>query len=442
LSESEIIHLAADLSQVHANLTWNYPGSWEGYPYYGDPAIYLEYAAIAERGIFDLCFFADTADTSEDADGNIDDPIRYGLRWPKHDPMPMAVAMAMVTARVGFAVTMSTTYQHPFHLARLFNTLDHVTRGRIAWNAVTSAFTNEAMNWGYDALPDPTWRYDRAEEHLAVVHKLWDSVGPDTLILDRETGQFGDPSQVHLIDHVGEHYKVRGPLPCLPSPQGKPVIFAAGQSPRGLEFVAKYADCQFAQAATLENMVKQRARLDQVLVANKREIRDLGVMWALRVEVVDSAAEARERERKFFDSQPPAAMLWQLSHLWGLDLARRPEKTTLGDIVEEVHALGTMIGYLNDALASVGPDMTLREYAVHRALHSTPNAIGTPEQVADRMEELHHAAGANGGFSITRHLSAPGTLREFVDRVVPELQRRGLTRSEYQGPHLRDNLLT
>jgi alkanesulfonate monooxygenase SsuD/methylene tetrahydromethanopterin reductase-like flavin-dependent oxidoreductase (luciferase family) len=154
MSESQTIHLAADLSHIHTDYLWRSPGCWVGYPYYGQPDLYEDCARIAARGIMDLLFFGDSANTSENHGGNHHAAVRYGMRWPKHDMMPLVPLMARAAPGVGFGLTMSTTYHHPFHVARLFNSLDHVTGGRIAWNAVTSAYKNEAANWGFDEMMD------------------------------------------------------------------------------------------------------------------------------------------------------------------------------------------------------------------------------------------------------------------------------------------------
>ena len=230
MSESETIHLAADLSHYHTDYLWKMPGSWEGYPYYSSPEFYEDVARTASRGIMDMLFFGDSGGTPEDYGGNHHTAVRYGTKWPRHDMMPMIPCMSRVAEGVGFGITMSTTYHHPFHIARTFNALDHVTKGRIAWNAVTSRSKNEAANWGYEKMIEHDARYDQAQEHLHVVRALWDSVEPDALVLNRETGVFCDPEKVHLLNFRGHYYNVRGPLPALPSPQGRPIIIQAGQS--------------------------------------------------------------------------------------------------------------------------------------------------------------------------------------------------------------------
>ena len=263
MCQSELIHLAADLSFFHTDYLWKMPGSWSGYPYYARPDFYEDIARTASRGVMDLLFFGDSAGVSEDYGGNHHAVVRYGVKWPWHDMMPMIPCMARAAAGVGFGITMSTTYHHPFYVARLFNALDHVTEGRIAWNAVTSRSKNEAANWGYDKLIEHDARYEQAQEHLQVVRALWDSVEDGALVYDRENGVLGDPEKVHVLNFRGRYYNVRGPLPSLRSPQGRPVIIQAGQSGPGLDLAATYADMQFSTRRTIPSMKEHRARLDE-----------------------------------------------------------------------------------------------------------------------------------------------------------------------------------
>jgi long-chain alkane monooxygenase len=313
LSEAETIHLAADISFLHTDYLWRMPGSWIGYPYYGTSEFYEDLARIAERGVMDMLFFGDTGGTSEDYGGNHEAVVRYGAKWPRHDMTPMIPLMAKAASGVGLALTLSTTYHHPFHCARLFNALDHVTRGRIAWNAVTSAYKNEAANYGFDEMMDHDERYVRAEEFLQVAFKLWDSIEPDALILDRERGIYADPKKVHRIDHRGRYFNVRGPLPALPSPQRRPVVIQAGLSGPGMKLAATYAELQFSTRRTLDSMKQHRQALDAALAAAVRKPRDIGILWSIRVQVADSDAHAAEQERRYLESIPPEAGLVEMS---------------------------------------------------------------------------------------------------------------------------------
>ena len=293
MSESQSIHLAADLSFLHTDYMWRLPGSWVGYDYYSTSDFYEDIARIAQRGVMDMLFFGDTGGTPEDYGGNHEAGVRYGAKWPRHDMAPMIPLMAKAAPGVGFAITMSTTYHHPFYIARFFNALDHVTRGRIAWNAVTSAYKNEAANYGFDTMMEHDERYERAQEFLAVTRKLWDSVEKDALVADREKGIFADSAKVHRIDHRGRYFNVRGPLPALPSPQHRPVIIQAGLSGPGLDLAATYADMQFSTRRTVATMKQHREALDAKLAAVGRKPRDVGILWSIRIQV----AEFRSRRQ-------------------------------------------------------------------------------------------------------------------------------------------------
>jgi FMN-dependent oxidoreductase (nitrilotriacetate monooxygenase family) len=439
MSKSKSIHLAADLSHYHTDYLWKMPGSWEGYPYYSSPEFYEDVARTASRGIMDMLFFGDSGGTPDDYGGNHHAAVRYGTKWPRHDMMPMIPCMSRAAPGVGFGITMSTTYHHPFHVARVFNGLDHVTKGRIAWNAVTSRSKNEGANYGYKQMIEHDERYERAQEHLGVCFALWDSVEPDAIVLDREKGIFGDPAKVHLLNFEGEYYNVRGPLPALPSPQQRPIIIQAGQSGPGMDLAAHYADVQFSTRRTLPSMKDHRARLDQKLAAYGRQPEDCGVLWSVRVQVAESEAAARAMEERYLDSLPPEAGVIELSAMFGLDFSKFGLDTRLSDVAAEVRAQNVHWGSFEEILRTTDPSLTIGQYGRRYLVDRVLVAAGTPNQIVDKLEEWHFETGANGGFMLARGFSAPGNLQEFVDFVVPELQRRGLSKRQYAGTTLRDN---
>jgi FMN-dependent oxidoreductase (nitrilotriacetate monooxygenase family) len=440
LSEAETIHLAADLSFLHTDYLWRMPGSWIGYPYYGTSEFYEDIARIAERGVMDMLFFGDTGGTSEDYGGNHEAVVRYGAKWPRHDMTPMIPLMAKAASGVGFALTLSTTYHHPFHCARVFNALDHVTRGRIAWNAVTSAYKNEAANYGFDDMMEHDERYVRAQEFLEVAFKLWDSIESDALILDRERGIYADPKKVHRIDHRGRYFSVRGPLPALPSPQRRPVVIQAGLSGPGMQLAATYAELQFSTRRTLASMKQHRAALDAALLKAGRKPRDIGILWSIRIEVADSDAHAAEKERRYLESIPPEAGLVEMSAQYGVDFSTAKPGMRLSDFADEVRAQKGNLGSFEELLKTADPNQSLKDFAHRFLVDRILTATGTPAKIADILEELHHETGANGGFILGRGYSATGNISDFVDYVVPELQRRGLAKKKYAGPTLRENL--
>jgi long-chain alkane monooxygenase len=440
MSQSQSIHLAADLSFLHTDYLWRMPGSWVGYPYYSTSEFYEDIACIAARGVMDMLFFGDTGGTPEDFGGSHEAVVRYGAKWPRHDMAPMIPLMAKAAPGIGFALTMSTTYHHPFHVARLFNALDHVTRGRIAWNAVTSAYKNEAANYGFDVMMEHDERYERAGEFLEVACALWDSVEPDALVADRDSGLFCDPAKVHRVDFRGRYFNVRGPLPALPSPQRRPVIIQAGLSGPGMNLAATYADMQFSTRRTLTSMQQHRAALDQKLAAVGRAPREVGILWSIRVQVAESDAAALKQEKRYLDAIPPHAGLVEMSVQYNVDFSAARPGMRLADFAEEVHAQKGNLGSFEELLKTVDPKQTVEEFGRRFLLDRILVASGTPKAIVDRLEELHFGTGANGGFILGRGFSAMDNIREFVEFVVPELQRRGLSKTKYSGPTLRDNL--
>ncbi|MEC7488487.1 MAG: NtaA/DmoA family FMN-dependent monooxygenase [Pseudomonadota bacterium] len=439
MSEKETIHLAADLSFLHTDFLWRMPGSWVGYPYYSTSEFYEDIARIAERGRMDMLFFGDTGGTSEDYGGSHDAVVSHGVKWPRHDMTPMIPILARLTKGVGYALTMSTTYHHPFHVARIFNSLDHVTRGRIGWNAVTSAYKWEAMNWGFEVMMDHDERYRRAQEFLHVTCELWDSIERDAPLLDRDSGRFLDPSKVHRIDFKGDYFNVRGPLPALPSPQQRPLIIQAGQSGPGMDLAAKYADLQFSTRRTLDSMKKHRSDIDTKLRSFGRSPRDLGILWSVRIQVAASQSEARAKEKQFLDSIPPEGGLIEMSQWFGVDFSQAETDMTLSDFADKVREQKGNLGTFDELLKTTDPNLTVREFGRDFMSQRILVAEGTPTEIVDKLEKIHYETGANGGFILGRGFHAMDNITEFVDHVVPELQRRGLSKTEYSGSTLRDN---
>jgi len=442
MSESTNIHLAADLSFLHTDYLWRAPGSWIGYPYYGSSEFYEDVTRIAARGVMDMLFFGDTGGTPEDFGGSHEAVVKYGAKWPRHDMTPMIPIMSKVAEGVGFALTLSTTYHHPFHIARIMNALDHVTKGRIAWNAVTSAYKNEAANYGYDEMMDHDERYERAQESLGVVRALWRSVERDAPILDRESGIYLDPSKVHKINHRGKYFNVRGPLPAMPSPQGEPVIIQAGLSGPGMALAATYADLQFSTRRTVDSMKQHRAALDENLLAHGRSPRDIGILWSIRIQLAESEAEAKEQERRYLESIPPQAGLVEMSAQFNIDFSAAKPGMRLVDFVDLIHEQKGNLGTFEELVKTADPKQSLEEFGRRFMVDRILVAVGTPKEIVDKLELLHNESGANGGFILGRGFSAQDNIRGFVEHVVPELQRRGLSKKKYQGNTLRDNLNT
>jgi long-chain alkane monooxygenase len=440
MSRSELMHFGVECSFQHTSFNWRTDGSWIGFdPYYGAP-FYEELARIASRGVLDMMFFGDAAETPEGYGGSHHAAVKYGLQWPKHDMAPLIPLLARAAPGVGFGLTMSTTYHHPFHVARLFASLDHLTQGRIAWNAVTSAYKNEAANWGHDPIMPHAERYERAREHMQVVFDLWGSVDPEAIVLDRQTGVFADPYKVRRINHVGKHFNVPGPLPVMPSPQGRPPVIQAGQSEPGMDLCSSFADIQFAGRRTVDSMKAHRQDLDARLVAKGRSPRDVAIMWVLRAAVGETKEEALAKDRAWQETLPPGIGIVYLSSFYGVDFSQLRGDMTMQQAADAVRAGVVHTGSFEEMIKAAGPDITLEEYG-RQHMTSGVSVYGSPAQIADQLEELHEATGRNGGFMLAnRARPTPGYLRDFVDLVVPELQRRSLMKTQY-GPTLRENML-
>ena len=265
-------------------------------------------------------------------------------------------------------------------------------------------------------------------------------VEPDALILDREQGIYADPAKVHRIDHRGRWFNVRGPLQALPSPQRRPVIIQAGLSGPGMNLAATYAELQFSTRRTLASMQQHRAALDEKLSLVGRKPRDVGILWSIRIQVADSEAAAREQERRYLEAIPPQAGLVEMSAQYNVDFSVAKPGMRLADFADAVKQNKGNLGSFEELLKTVDPKQTVEEFGKRFLVDRILSASGTPRQIVDKLEELHFGTGANGGFILGRGFSAEGNLQEFVQHVVPELQRRGLSKKKYAGPTLRENL--
>jgi alkanesulfonate monooxygenase SsuD/methylene tetrahydromethanopterin reductase-like flavin-dependent oxidoreductase (luciferase family) len=275
---------------------------------------------------------------------------------------------------------------------------------------------------------------------MEVACKLWDSVERDAITFDKKTGVFADPKKIHLINHKGKYFNVRGPLPVMPSPQHRPVLIQAGQSPAGIDLAATFAEMQFVGRNTVGSMKAHRKALDDRLAAHGRTPRDCGVLWSVRVQVAESEADAIELERRYIARIPPQAGLIELSHMYGIDFSAVPGKMKIAELADRVKNENVHWGSFQEIVDTTDPDMTIEELGRKNAIGKTLAIRGTPQMIADKLEELHEATGRNGGFILAKGLEVPGHLRDFVEYVVPELQRRGLSKTRYEGRTLRDNL--
>jgi FMN-dependent oxidoreductase (nitrilotriacetate monooxygenase family) len=409
--------------------------------------MYEEIARIAERGCIDMLFFGDGTGVPSTWRGSIAPAVEWGVGWPRHDMSPYIAALAQITTGLGFGVTYSSTYMHPFFTARLLNSLDHVTGGRIAFNVVASARRADAANYGFDELMDHDERYDLMEEFVDVCDALWASVEPDAFVWDRATGQVADPGKVAAIAHRGHHFSVQGPLACVPSPQVRPVIIQAGGSPRGMRASAHFADHVFAVGHTLSGQAEHRRKLDAALTAEGRDPSTVGILWDILLVVAETEREAKDHKEQLAEMLPFEAVGTFLSHNSGYDFSTLPATFSLAELNEEITASGASpVGFVHALLAERGGagEITRDEFFERgwRAATGYDHTIaGSAEQVADHLEEVFEATGNRGGFMVAHPQATPGDLLRVVDLLVPELQRRGRFRTRYEdGATLRETL--
>lgn len=415
--------------------SWRHPATEHGFL---DAGYYQKLGRTLEEGCFDMMFFDDRLAMPGIYGGSVADAVRHGARPVKLDLSVVLGVIAGATRSIGLGATYSTTYFAPFHVARTFATLDHLTAGRAAWNVVTSVNDSEAQNFGVDQILAHDDRYDRADEFLQATTALWDSWEDDALILDRAAGIFADPDKVHTTDFDGSWFRVRGPLTVPRTPQGRPVLLQAGSSGRGRDFAARWAEVIFTGDPSIEvaraHYADQKARIAE-------EGRDPGSVKMLPMAYTvlgESAAQAHEREQMFLeDFVDPVASLTLLSELMNYDFSGLALDTPITD--ELIESVSGIRGLVQNLRAHIGGAITLADLAGHRAtLLQGPRFVGTGPDVADQMEEWFDTGACDGFVIAATH--SPGAYEDVVRLVVPELQRRGVFRDRYTGATLRDNL--
>jgi FMN-dependent oxidoreductase (nitrilotriacetate monooxygenase family) len=371
--------------------------------------------------------------------GSVAEAVRRGARPVKLDLSIVLGIVASVTRSIGLGATYSTTYYSPFHVARTFATLDHLSGGRAAWNVVTSVNDSEAQNFGVDAHLGHDERYDRADEFLEATVGLWDSWDDDALVLDRAGGVFADPDKVHELNYDGDWFKVRGPLTVPRSPQGRPVLLQAGSSGRGRDFAARWAELIFTGDPGIDVARSHYKDQKDRIAAFGRDPDAVRMLPMAYTVVGESRAHAEEREQLFLNELVhPEASLALLSELMNYDFSQHELDDPITD--ELIASVSGIRGLVQNLRQHIGGDtVTVADLAGHRAtLLQGPRFVGTGAEVADQMEEWF-TTGACDGFVIAATHS-PGAYEDVVRMVVPELQRRGVFRTEYTGSTLRDHL--
>jgi alkanesulfonate monooxygenase len=395
-------------------------------------AHYIELAKTAERAKFDLIFIADTMATR---DGNLD-ALR---RWPQYmaffDPTMLMAGFAAVTRQIGLVATASTSFNEPYNIARRFASLDLMSRGRAGWNVVTSSNPAEAYNFGQSDLPPHDLRYARAREFVEVCRGLWDSWDDDAFVRDRASALYFDPSKLHHLRHEGQFFKVRGPLNAARPPQGHPVFANAGVSDTGREFAADVAEIVFTPLNTLGEAQTLYRDLKGRMEKYGRRPEHLKVMPGLNAIVGRTDEEARETHEFLQSLIHPDVGRQLLATELGIDLSSYPVDGPLPyDLIDVNVAQRKML--VDQARRE---NLSIRQFYLRYAgARGQRTVVGSPQRIADEMEEWFLKEGVDGFLVQPPYL--PGGLDDFADLVVPELRRRKLFRTEYEGCTLRENL--
>jgi FMN-dependent oxidoreductase (nitrilotriacetate monooxygenase family) len=370
--------------------------------------------------------------------GSVAEAVRLGARPVKLDLSIVLGVVAAATRSIGLGATYSTTYYPPFHVARTFATLDHLSGGRAAWNVVTSVNDGEAQNYGVDHHLDHDARYDRADEFLEATTGLWDSWDDDALVLDRATGVFADPAKVHELNHDGDWFRVRGPLTVPRSPQGRPVLLQAGSSGRGRDFAARWAELIFTGDPNIDVARSHYKDQKERIAERGRDPAQVKMLPMAYTVIGESRAHAEEREQLFLNELvDPQASLALLSELMNHDFSGMGLDAPITD--ELVESVSGIRGLVQNLRQHIGDTVTLGDLASHRAtLLQGPRFVGTGPEVADQMEEWFDGDACDGFVIAATHV--PGAYEDVVRLVVPELQRRGVFRNRYTGSTLRDHL--
>lgn len=426
--------MQAGSTTVYAG-SWRHPATEHGFL---SASYYQKLGRTLEEGCFDMMFFDDRLAMPGIYGGSVADAVRLGARPVKLDLSIVLGTVAAVTSHIGLGATYSTTYYSPFHVARTFATLDHLSGGRAAWNVVTSVNDSEAQNYGVKEHIGHDERYDRADEFLEATTGLWDTWEDDALVLDRASGVFADPGKVHELDYEGKWYSARGPLTVPRPPQGRPVLLQAGSSGRGREFAARWAELIFTGDPALDiaraHYRDQKERIGG-LGRDPQSVKMLPMAYTV---VGESPAHAEEREQMFLhDLVDPRASLTLLSELMNHDFSDMAlDDPITDDLIESVSGIRGLVQNLRQ---HIGDHITLADLAGHRAtLLQGPRFVGTAAEVADQMEAWVEADACDGFVIAATH--SPGAYEDVVRMVVPELQRREVYRDRYTGATLRENL--
>jgi alkanesulfonate monooxygenase len=394
---------------------------------------YVQLTQLAERAKFDFVFNADTQATFGPDDINV---WKRNMVAHRIEPITLLGALASVTEHIGLIATATTTYLEPFHVARMFASLDQLSGGRSGWNLVTSSAATEALNFSHASHAAHDDRYARAAEFVQVMLGLWDTFEDDAFVLDKKAGLFFDPAKLHMLNHKGKHFQVRGPLMMRRSPQGHPVIVHAGQSEAGRTLAGQYAEVVFSVEQDIDKAREFYADLKSRATRYGRPPGSVLIMPGVLAVVGRSKAEAEEKYERLQALIHPELGVAMLSEMLGTDISSYPLDGPLPDVPLTNSQQGRQKVIIEMARRE---NLTIRQlYKRVSGARAHRTICGTAADIADSLEHWY-TSGAADGFNIL-NLTFPAGFVDFADLVVPELQRRKLFRNEYEGRTLRENL--
>lgn len=417
---------------LHLN-GWRHPEAWDNTVLNFEQLV--ECAQMAERAKIDMVFLPDGSGVREMHNRELFEAMTPSSRPAVFEPVTLLSALSVVTTRIGLVATASTTYDEPFHVARRYASLDHLSKGRAGWNVVTGSNEGDAPNFSAKKHLAKDLRYEKAREFVEVVLGLWDSWADDAFIQDKHSGRYLNADRVRALEHVGDHFQVKGPLNVARSPQGRPVVFHAGQSEAGLELAAHAADCVFAVAGTLEQAQLITADLKARAVRHGRSPDSLKVLMSASIYPGATQEQADALGHALDALTSPTLALGNLSKLVAVDLSGYDVDGPMPELCEAMEGASAPRKIINAWVRKERP--TIRDvYLRYSRTLGSPVFQGTALHIADQMEAWYRA-GACDGFLIGPAVM-PTSLQLFTREVIPELQRRGLFRTEYPGKTLRD----
>ena len=419
----------------HAVGMWRHPRdkvNWD----FARPEYWQHMAKTMERGLFDAMFIADELAPYSTFSDSSDETVRWAVQCPTHEPSTLVPIVSTATKHLGIGLTLSTAFEHPYSMARRLSSLDHLSNGRLAWNIVSSYSKSEWEAYGAE-LTERAARYEQLEEYMELCYKLWGSWEPDAIIADKTTGIYADPARVHEVNHQGEYYRCRARHFCKPSPQGRPVMWQAGSSNRGRDFAAKHAEAIFAVHPNVERMRQYTDDLNHRMVTKfDRPPGSVKLIFGIQPIVGATRSEALEKQESIRSLVPQRGAMALISGHFGLDFSKYDPDA----IIQDVEIFGIQGMYESIIHSRGGGAVTVAEAAeIYGLQFSMPQLVGTASDIADQMEVFMDEGGADGFMLLATY--TPGCFEEFVDYVVPELQRRGRYRTQYSGSTLREHLL-